>query len=200
MVPNVFISYSAKDKDIASEIATFLAAENINVWFDEWKVRLGDSLIKEIQAGLKCSHFIFLISRNTETAKFQRREFQSALARYVQEGSPKIIPILLDDSRPPELLADIKHKKYEGGTEKDREEIVKSITGKLPSQNFIRAIVKKYHEVIVDTTDQNDPLPFKACPECGCMDLERGSFTDYEHDETYFHIACPECGWQTWSQ
>jgi len=34
MEPTVFISYSFKDKEIASEIAMFLAAENINVWFD----------------------------------------------------------------------------------------------------------------------------------------------------------------------
>lgn len=199
-LPSVFISYSTEDRDVASEIATFLAAENVNVWFDEWKIRLGDSLTNEIQVGLQCTHFIFLISRNTEKSKFQKREFQSTLARYVQEGSPKIIPILLDDSSPPELLSDIRYRRYEGGTEKDREEIVKSITGKSPSQSFIRAIVKKYHEVIEDTTDQENPLPFRACPECGCMDLEGGSYTDYEHDEMYFFLTCLECGWTTWSQ
>lgn len=201
MVPNVFISYNTKDRSIASEIATFLAADNINVWFDEWKVTLGDSLINEVQVGLECSHFIFLISKNISSSKFQKRESQSTLARFIQKGSPKIIPIILDDSEPPALLTDIKNWKYEGGTERDREWIIKSITGKLPSQNFIRAIVKKYHEVIEDTAaDLHDPLPFKACPECGSMDLERNSYTDYLHDETYFIISCSECDWQTWSQ
>lgn len=200
MVPNVFISYNAKDRSSASEIATFLAADNIGVWFDEWKVALGDSLIDEIQAGLECSHFIFLISKNISYSKFQKRESQSTLARFIQKGKPKIIPIILDDSEPPALLADLKYLKYEGGTEKDREWILKSVTGELPSQNFIKAIVKKYHEVIKDTSDPRYPLPFKACPECGSIDLERSSYTDYSRDDVYFIISCSECDWQTWSQ
>ena len=156
MEPTVFISYSFKDKEIASEIATFLAAENINVWFDVWKITLGDSTTEEIQRALECTHFVVLISRNTKTSRFQKREFQSALACYIKKGTPKILPILLDDSEAPKLLADIRYWKYEGGTERDRDEIVRSITGRSPSQNFIRAIVKKYHELVIDTTSGSD--------------------------------------------
>lgn len=201
MKNNVFISYNTKDKNVASEIAVFLAADNINVWFDEWKISLGDSITDEVQKALDCSHFIFLISKHIFSSKFQNREWQSTLARFIQKGSPKIIPVILDDSNPPALLADIKYLKYDGGSERDREWLIKSITGKLPSQNFIRAIVKKYHEVIEDTTaDPYDPLPFKACPECGSINLERNSYTDYRHDETYYIISCRECDWRTWSQ
>lgn len=69
----------------------------------------------------------------------------------------------------PKLLADIRHWRYKGGTEKDRQQLGKSITGKLPTQNFIRAIVRKCHEVVLDTTNTNDPLPYKAYPECGSI-------------------------------
>jgi hypothetical protein len=64
-----------------------LASENINVWFDEWRIKLGDSITEEIPKALKCTHFIELISKNTETSKFQKREFQSAVASYVKEGN-----------------------------------------------------------------------------------------------------------------
>jgi len=200
MEPLVFICYSSGDREIASEIATFLAAENINVWFDEWKVSLGDSLTNAVQAGLMCTHFIVLISKNSEVAKFQKREFQSTLARYIEEGRPKIIPIILDNSEPPKLIADIKYWKYQGGTEKDRKQLVASITGNLPAQNFIRAIVKKYREVVIDTTHKGDPLPYRACPKCGNIKLKRSSIVDYAGDEEYFIIECTECGWSEWSQ
>jgi len=200
MEPIVFISYSSGDREIASEIATFLAAEGINVWFDEWKVSLGDSLTNAVQAGLECTHFVVLISKNNEAAKFQKREFQSTLARYIEKGTPKIVPVILDNSEPPKLLEDIKYWRYEGGTEKDRKQLVTSITGNLPTQNFIRAIVKKYHEVVIDTTDTNNPLPYKVCPECGSAKLKRSSIVDYARDETYFIIECTECDWSAWSQ
>jgi hypothetical protein len=199
MEPAIFISYSSEDKEIASVIATWLAAENISVWFDEWKITLGESITEEIQKALECTHFIVLISENTETSKFQKREFQSALASYIKKGTPKILPILLDDSEPPRLLTDIKYWKYEGGTEKDRDEIVRSITGRSPSQSFIRAMVKKYHELVIDDRD-NSPLPFKACPECGSTQLTRKSFPDYRGDDWWFVIECPECGWSEVSQ
>jgi hypothetical protein len=65
-----------------------------------------------------------------------KREFQSAIASYVKEGAPRILPILLDDSEVPKLLTDLKYWKYNGGTERDRGEIVSSVTGKSPSQNL----------------------------------------------------------------
>ena len=58
---NVFISHNKADKNQAREIAMFLAAENINVWFDEWDISPGDSITEEISNGLcKCSHMIMI--------------------------------------------------------------------------------------------------------------------------------------------
>jgi hypothetical protein len=55
---NIFISYNKNDKNIATEVALFLAAESLNVWFDEWQISAGDSIVEEIQEGFKsASHF-----------------------------------------------------------------------------------------------------------------------------------------------
>ena len=178
----------------------FLAAENISVWLDEWEMSAGDSITEEISNGLtNCSHFIILWSENASKSNWVRRELQSTLAAAIQGGAPKVIPILIDETPLPSLIADIKYIRYEGGSEEDRKNIVMSISGKAPSQDFIRAIVKKYHEVIYDM-DSKDPFGLKACPSCGSTKLKGGSHFDHNRDEEYVSLQCQECNWSDWTQ
>ena len=197
---NVFISHNKKDKKVAREIALFLVAEDISVWFDEWEVNAGDSIIEEINTGLSgCTHFLILWSKNSAKSNWVKKELSAILSKAIQNGVPRIIPILLDDKKIPELLSDIKYIKYSNGSEEDRKLIINSITGMEPSQNLIKAIVKKYNEVIYDFNSK-DPLPFLACPSCGSNELEHYSPTDYKNDEIYFMIKCKDCGWSDWTQ
>lgn len=122
----VFVSYSHKDKPVAEEIATMISAEGISVWFDEWKVVPGDSIIDKIGEGLICTHFVFLISNNTPQSKWQNQEFKSTFTRYVEESKPKIIPILLDEAKSPSLINHFNHIRYQGGTNSDWMNIVLS--------------------------------------------------------------------------
>ena len=194
---NIFISHNKKDKDIAREIALFLVAENINLWFDEWEISAGDSIIEEIQSGLqKASHFLILWSQNAATSNWVRKELSSILMKAIENKNPKVIPIILDDTPLPELIRDLKYLRYHDGNEQDRKEIIKSITGHSPSLNFIRAIVKKYQEVIHDDCD---PLGIAACPRCGSP-LKKGMYTDYERDKNYFFAECTECNYSDWTQ
>ena len=198
--PFVFISYNKADKDIAREIALFLTSENINVWFDEWEVSAGDSIVEQITKGLyNCTHFIIIWSKNALTSNWVQKEIQSILVKAIQSGTPKILPIVLDETPPLEIISDIRHIKYCGGIEQDRWEIIRAVTGYAPSSNFIKAIVKKYHEVIYDP-NAKDQFGIVACPQCGSERLKGSSFTDYQHDEVYFILACEECGWSDWTQ
>jgi len=197
---NVFISYNKKDKEIAREIALFLIAEDISVWYDEWGIYAGDSITKEIDSGLSgCTHFIILWSKNSAKSNWVKRELWSILSKAIRKGFPRIIPIKIDKKPLPNLISDIKYISYKNGSEEDRKEIIKSVSGLKPSQNLIKAIVKKYNEVIYDYNSE-DPFKIKACPLCGSNNLEGSSCTDYNHDETYYFIKCRDCGWNDWTQ
>jgi len=197
--PLVFVSYNKGDKDVAREIALFLTSENINVWFDEWEVSTGDSIVEQITKGLRdCTHFIIIWSKNASTSNWIRKELQSILVKAIQSGKPKILPIILDETPQPEIISDIRYVRYRGGIEEDRWEIIRAVTGHAPSSNFIKAIVKKYHEVIHDP-NAKDSFGIVACPQCGSERLKGSSFTDYQHDEVYFILACEECGWSDWT-
>jgi len=195
-----FISHNKEDKDASRDIALFLTSENINVWFDEWEISAGDSIIKQINKGLiDCTDFVIVWSCHSATSNWVRSELEAVLIKAIEVGKPKIIPVLLDRTPLPPLLQPLKYIRYHGGNEDDRASIVESILGHKPSTDFIRSVVKKYHEVIIDA-DAKGPFPYIACPNCGSDRLEGSSATDYARDDVYFFIKCEDCGWSEWSQ
>ena len=58
----VFISYSHKDADWARSFAEALSKRGLGVWFDEFRVRAGESLRDALESGLRSSDvFVALI-------------------------------------------------------------------------------------------------------------------------------------------
>ena len=49
---DVFLSHSSKDKEVVRDIAEQLRANDLNVWFDAWEIRPGDSIPAKIEEGL----------------------------------------------------------------------------------------------------------------------------------------------------
>lgn len=199
----VFVSYNHADKKIAVQIATAIKAYGTDVWFDEWKIVLGDSIEDKISKGLQATHFVFLISKNTDNSRYQKREFLSSLSNFINSGTPKIIPILLDDAMIPELIKDIKHHHYEGGTKNDWDAIVGSITGKLPDTSVAKAIINLYKETVLVDEKNGDsgpwyPFQYKLCPSCGSSELSGGSF--FCDENVIIEIKCKNCGWSAWTE
>jgi hypothetical protein len=61
---DVFLSHSAKDKDIVRALAERLRADGLRGWFDDWILKPGDSSIADrrakIEAGLEQSRVLVL--------------------------------------------------------------------------------------------------------------------------------------------
>jgi hypothetical protein len=205
---STFLSYNKNDRDTAREVAMFCAADNVTVWFDEWEISAGDSIVWKVDAGLTgCSHFLILWSASATKSTWVRRELESALERALAEGSPRVIPIRLDKTPLPGLLAGISSIQYSGGKEDDRGKIVRAVTGHGPSTSYIRAVVKKYHEV-VSKTGPDSTLGLAACPKCGSERIESWTDWEVEPEEGDFgelnysgtevpSVRCTECCWQS---
>lgn len=60
----IFISHASEDKDaIARPLAEALRTRGYHVWFDDFCIRLGDSISRRIEDGLKaCSHGVLVCS------------------------------------------------------------------------------------------------------------------------------------------
>jgi len=199
----VFISHSGIDKEVAEEVAVFLVAEDIGVWFDQWEIGTGDSISGLVNQGLaNCTHFLILWSRNSAGSKWVQRELNATVSRAIQNGSPSLIVLRLDDTDVPPLLADIRSIRYRCGSEEDRRNLILAVAGRNPSGGLIRSVVKKYHEVIRDL-DRKDTFGLSACPACGSDRIERWTdcIVDVDHHGVLSGteipaLRCLDCNWQ----
>jgi predicted esterase len=57
----VFLSHSSRDKDLARRIAEDLKSHSIEVWFDEWEIRVGHSISQMIERGLEKADFVAVL-------------------------------------------------------------------------------------------------------------------------------------------
>lgn len=98
--PKVFISHASEDKKrFVLEFASKLTENGVDVWYDDWEIRPGDSLIKKIfDEGLKSSDIIIIVLSENSLNKNKRwfkEELDSAAFKRIEEDT-KIIPIVID--------------------------------------------------------------------------------------------------------
>ncbi len=106
----VFICHASEDKPNARAIATHLRELGTEVWFDEWEIRVGDSIVQKIAGALGvATHLVILLSQYSVSKPWVLKEFSSALMRQLRDNSVTVLPIRLDESAVPPLLADIRY-------------------------------------------------------------------------------------------
>jgi hypothetical protein len=106
--PGIFISYSSADKKIADKIAKGLEAFDYDVWYDDWSIKPGDSIIQKINEGLASNDvLIVLLSPQSLKSRWVQMEVNSALVKKLQGESVWLIPIIIEECSPPPSVNDI---------------------------------------------------------------------------------------------
>lgn len=106
----VFISHSSKDKHFAVWLATDLTRAGHSPWLDDWKIRVGDSIPREISLAVKASDaVVVLLTENAIASRWVENEWQAKYWDEVNEGNLKVLPALMTKCEVPTLL---KTKKY----------------------------------------------------------------------------------------
>jgi hypothetical protein len=94
--PIAFICHDSRDKDeVARPLAIKLSALMCPVWFDEFSLKVGDSLREEIERGLKeCKKCVIILSPSFfGNEGWTRREFDSIFTRELVEKNCFILPV-----------------------------------------------------------------------------------------------------------
>jgi hypothetical protein len=91
---DVFLSHASEDKDdFARPLATALKAKGLRVWFDEFTLRIGDSLRRSIDKGLSGARFgIVLISPKFLEKEWPQKELDALMGRE-SHGIKIILPV-----------------------------------------------------------------------------------------------------------
>ena len=105
MVSSVFLSHSSKNKPFVKKLYDDLTKEDIDVWFDKWEIKVGDSIIRKIEEGLNSHDYLAIVlSEDSVKSEWVRRELSAGLMREIESKSVVVLPILLEDCEIPILL------------------------------------------------------------------------------------------------
>lgn len=90
-----FISHASEDKeDFVKPLAETLESMGISVWYDEFSLKVGDSLTKSIDQGLINSKFgVIVLSKAFMQKQWTNYEFKSLVSREMHCGEKIILPI-----------------------------------------------------------------------------------------------------------
>lgn len=91
---DVFISHASEDKDaVVRPLAAALIAEGLDVWYDEFELRIGDSLRRKIDQGLANSRVGLVVLSHSFIAKgWTNYELDGIVTRSVS-GEQVLLPI-----------------------------------------------------------------------------------------------------------
>ncbi|MCB0736763.1 MAG: TIR domain-containing protein [Bacteroidetes bacterium] len=91
---DVFVSHASEDKEeFVREFVKCLQENGLNVWYDEFTLRVGDSLRRSIDNGLRNSRYgIVVLSEAFFNKEWPQRELDGLFAREVN-GEKVILPI-----------------------------------------------------------------------------------------------------------
>ena len=94
---DVFLSHSSHDTDVVRELAERLRGDGVRVWFDEWEIKLGDSVPKKIDDGLEQSRVLVLcLSEHAFASDWATLESQTFRFRDPLNRQRRFIPLRLD--------------------------------------------------------------------------------------------------------
>jgi hypothetical protein len=97
----VFVSYAGEDRPFAKAIADALAAERIDVWFDQNQLKSGDDYNPKIADAIdRCAVFVPVISKRVFDARgyiFQEWRAAIDVARKTSWASKFLMPVVVDD-------------------------------------------------------------------------------------------------------
>lgn len=93
-----FISHASEDKDTyVRELALKLESKGYTVWYDEYTLKIGDSLTKSINNGIKSSLYgLIILSKNFFKKQWTEKELNAFLSKEIIFENNLLLPVWLD--------------------------------------------------------------------------------------------------------
>ena len=130
---DVFIAHASEDKNFVTPLASALIRRGLKVWYDDFILRIGDSLRREVDRGLAESRYgIVVLSHNFFRKDWPQKELDG-LAAKEELGKKVLLPVWHNIDKEEvtsysPTLADIRAVKSSLGIETVASEIIKAIS------------------------------------------------------------------------
>ncbi len=124
----IFLCHRKPDAERVERLGRELQHAGHTVWFDEWQINLGDSIVERVNQGLEGTSYLALCYSSSGLSAWVNREWMSTLHRQLSGEAVKILPILLSGGvQPPAILADIKYANLVNDWDKGVQELLRAI-------------------------------------------------------------------------
>lgn len=95
MLPSIFLSHNHADKPFVRQLATDLGNQGISFWLDEAEIKVGESLIEKIRAGIDRVDFVAVVlSPNSVASPWVQREVDVAMNQEIMGRRVKVLPLM----------------------------------------------------------------------------------------------------------
>src|ERR1700729_206850 len=92
---DAFICHASEDKaSFVRPLAKLLQENHVEVWYDEFTLKIGDSLREAVDKGLRASRFgIVVLSPAFFNKRFPQRELAGLFAREAGQNTRLVLPV-----------------------------------------------------------------------------------------------------------
>ena len=112
---HVFLSHNHGDKEFVRRLAGDLRGRKVTVWLDEWELRVGDSIVERVQAGiLEAGYLAVVLSPRSIQSVWVARELNAAFTEETRRRGIFILPVLLEDCDLPLFVRDKMYADFRG--------------------------------------------------------------------------------------
>jgi len=191
-----FLSHNKADKSTARAIGAHLTLSSLDVWFDDWEIRAGDSIPGKLNEALTgFDAFILLWSTNAQRSDWVRQELESAIMYAMKTKAAKVVPCLLDDTPLPPLISNRFGIDFTD-QRKGLEALLDDLTGVRTRKLRLMAIQSALYDLDVNWITHPAVIPILCCPKCGEeKTIKSWQQTDRHRGDTYAGLECTACGW-----
>lgn len=115
-MPTLFLSHTSVDKPMVRKLAVELQAWGIDVWLDEWRIKVGESITQSVQHGIDNSDQLAIwITRRALESTWVEREWRTKIFQEINERKVLVLPLLAENVRLPVFLGEKKYADFRKG-------------------------------------------------------------------------------------
>ncbi|MCK4818064.1 toll/interleukin-1 receptor domain-containing protein [bacterium] len=110
--PSVFICHGSPDKNFAKRLAADLDKVGIFACYDEWEIKVCDSITGLIKEGIrKAEYFVVILSDDSVRRDWVQKELKTAMHLH-DERNLKILPVLLTNCDIPPFIQELRYADF----------------------------------------------------------------------------------------
>ncbi|EPY09233.1 TIR protein [Paenibacillus alvei TS-15] len=117
-MPSIFLSHTSIDKPFVEKLARDLKRIGVNVWFDKWEIKIGDSITWKIEEGIRENEFLgIVLSPEALNSEWVKSELGAAWVKQMQTKKVFVLPIFYRECQIPYFLSDRRFADFRGDYE-----------------------------------------------------------------------------------